>query len=165
MEADSTPKKLPAIAPISWRAYEYTHSEKGAEWYWALGLIAVAASAMALFFNNVLFAIMILLLAFVLAIFAARKPDLITFTITQRGVRVGNTFYPFKELDSFAIEELSENHTPKLILHSSKIFVPDLFIPLEGVDPDEVHEFMRSFLPEEDHVEPLIHKVMEYFGF
>ena len=151
-------------APISWEAHEYVHVEKTKDWYWALGLMAVAGAVAALLFNNVLFAVLILATLFALALFASRKPDLVSFTITQRGVRVDDTLYPFQALASFAVDD-ETGDIPKLILVSNKLFAPNLVIPLEGIEPDDVHDFLLDYLLESDHVEPLSHKVMVYLGF
>ncbi len=154
-----------ARPPIQWKAHEYVHTEKTTEWYWALGLIAVAGSAGALLFNNVLFAVFILVAAFVLAVLATQQPKHIEFAVTQRGVRIDDTLYPYSSLESFAIDEVSPHHTTKLILESRKTFAPTLVIPIEDIDPDEVHDYVAAFLPEDDHYEPLLHRVMEWLGF
>jgi hypothetical protein len=154
-----------AKTPITWTGHEYLHFEKTSEWFWALGLISVAGSVTALIFGNVLFAILILIAAFVLAIFAAREPNEVTFTLSQRGLRIDDKMYPFKAFESFGIEEFSPNHMHKLILEPKHIYALSIIIPLEGVDSDEVHDFLLNFLPEEDHEEPLIHKIMEWLGF
>lgn len=150
---------------ITWEGKEYVHFDKTSEWFWALGLIAVAGAVTSLIFKNLLFAIFILLAAFVLAIFASRKPEDVIFAITQRGVRINEKFYPFQSLKSFGIEEIGPKHTPKLILEVKSVFVPNIIIPIEGVDLDRVHDFLFTFLPEEDHEEPLSHKIMEWLGF
>lgn len=154
-----------ARPPIEWEAHEYVHVEKTPEWFWALGLIAVAGSIAAVLYDSVIFAVYILIAAFVLALFANRQPNVVRFAVTQRGVRIDDVLYPYNSLESFAVDELSPNHTPKLILESRKAFAPKLVIPLEGVDADEVHDFIARFLPEDDHIEPLSHRVMEWLGF
>lgn len=150
---------------LSWRAHEYVHVEKTPDWYWALGLIAVAAFVAALLLNNILFAVLILLIALVLGLFAARKPNVVQFSITPRGVRIDNTLYTYQNIKSFAIEELSPDHIPKLIIAPQGIVAPVLVIPIVDVDPDEVHDLLRMFLPEAEHNEPLSHRVMEWLGF
>jgi hypothetical protein len=165
--SEDTPIEKEGLAkePITWQDYEYLHFEKGSEWYWALGLIAVSSAIASLAFHNLLFAIFILISAFVLAIFASRKPEIVTFSVTQRGVYVDDKFHPYKALKSFGIDVLSPRHVPQLIIESKNKFSAHLIIPLEHIDPNEVHHFLNNFLPEENHKEPLIHKVMEYFGF
>ena len=158
-------EKKKNFEPITWKCDEYKHTEKNNEWYWALGLIGVAGSFASLMFENVLFAIFILIAVFVLALFAQRKPDRVVFTLTQRGLRINDTLHLFKTMKSFGIEEFSERHTPKLIFESSKIFKPDIIIPLEGVEVNAVHDFLFDFLPEDEHEEPVTHKFMEWLGF
>jgi hypothetical protein len=154
-----------ARQPIVWQAHEYVHVEKTQDWFWALGLIAVAGAIGALLFNNVLFAIFILIAAFVLALYANRHPDLVTFTVSQRGVRINDTLYPFGNLKSFAIHELTPHHIPKLILEPRAALSAHIIIPLENVDADHVHDFLLDFLPEDEHEEPFAHHIMEWLGF
>jgi|SRR3989339_1605670 len=165
MEENPTSKDKVVKKPIEWKGHEYTHFEKGSDWYWSLGLVAVAGSVAALIFKNVLFAIFILIAAFVLAIFASRKPNEVSFAISQRGLRIDDVLYPFQSLKSFGIEELTPKHIPRLIFKSKKIFALDIIIPLEHVHANEVHDFLINFLPEDEHYEPLVHKVMEWLGF
>lgn len=158
-------RKSTIKVPITWSGHEYVHFDKTAEWFWALGLIAISGAVTSLVFGNLLFAVFILIAGFVLALFAARRPSEVTFSITQRGVKVDEKLYPFQSLDSFGIDEFTPNHTPKLVLRSKHTFVPHLIIPLNGVSVDEVHDFLISFLPEDDHAEPLTHRIMEWLGF
>ena len=153
-----------ARTPITWEADEHVHVEKTPDWYWALGLVAVAGSVAALMYNNVLFAAFILLAAFVLAIQAARRPNVIRFAVTQRGVRIDDTLYPYNTIESFSIDELSPNHTPKLILNPQGLFSSIIVIPIIGVDADDVHDFLAPLVDEDEHTEPLSHRVMEWLG-
>jgi len=157
----------PQIArqPIEWHAHEYVHVEKAPDWYWALGLIAVAGSVASILYNNVLFAIFILIAAFVLAMFAARRPNVCKFAVTQRGVRIDEKLYPYNALDSFSIDELTPDHTPKLILKQVGRFSPIIVIPIIDVHADDVHDFLVNFLTEDEHYEPLSHRLMEWLGF
>ena len=43
------------VEGISWEAPEHRHTDKSSDWYWALGIIAIAAAAAALVFGNTLF--------------------------------------------------------------------------------------------------------------
>ncbi len=151
--------------PLSWRGHEYLHVEKSPDWYWALGLIAIAGAIAALIFNNVLFAVLILFGAFALALFASREPKEVRFALTQRGVRIDDTLHPYQSLASFAIDEITPQHVPKLILEAKSYLTPTLIIPLEHVDADHVHDYLLDYLPEEQHLEPLSHRIMEWLGF
>lgn len=164
-EVLKTEEKSFGRKPIEWKGHEYSHFEKGSDWYWALGLVSVAAAVTAIIFKDVLFAIFILIAGFVLAIFASRKPNEVSFALTQRGIRIDDKLYPYQNLKSFGIEEISPNHIPRLILASKHALTLDIIIPLEHVDANEVHDFLLNFLEEDDHTEPLVHRVMEWLGF
>jgi len=150
---------------IEWSAHEHEHKPKSPDWFWALGIIAVSGALSAIIFGNPLFALLLIVGAFVLAIHAAKPPEEITFQISDRGVRIGSALYPYRTLESFFVEHDEDGRKPKLLLKSRKMFVPYLIIPLEGVSPAEVEERLSEILEEEEMAEPLSQKVLEFFGF
>lgn len=164
---EQEPQQNPQVArkPITWEADEYIHVEKTPDWYWALGLVAVAGAVAAIIYNNVLFAAFILIAAFVLAIQAARRPNVRRFAVTQRGIRIDDTLIPYNSLESFSVDELSPNHTPKLIINPKGVFTSIIVIPIVDVDADDVHDYLAPLLDEDEHTEPLSHRVMEWLGF
>jgi len=70
---------------IRWQGYEYDHQEKTSDWFWVLGIVALSSAATAIIFKNILFALLILIGAFTVALFAAKKPNLTHFEINRRG--------------------------------------------------------------------------------
>ena len=46
---------------INWKTIEHNHQEKSSDWYWILGIIAIATAVLSIYFGNILFAIVILL--------------------------------------------------------------------------------------------------------
>ncbi len=151
--------------PMHWQALEYNHTEKSSDWFWALGLVVLAGIVGSLVVNNILLAVLLLVGGFALAVFAAREPDMVSFALTQRGVRIDDKLYPFKSLNAFHISEVHHEQTPKLILKPKSFIVPLIIVPLEGIEPDHVHDFLLDFLPDEEMHEPLTHHVMEWLGF
>ncbi|MEN9649104.1 MAG: hypothetical protein RL094_71 [Candidatus Parcubacteria bacterium] len=153
--------------PYIWEEHEYLHQEKTSDWYWSVGIIAVSATVLAIIFGNMLFALLLLLSAFSLALYASRKPDLVRFEVNLTGVIIGKTLYPYSSLHSFCVEDDSHiNLQSKLILKSKKMAVHLLVIPLAStIDPKELRDFLFDHLPEDEHSEPLAQKVLEYLGF
>ncbi len=149
---------------INWKAYEYEHKNNSTDWFWGVGVIAIAIAIAAIIYNNVLFAIFILLGAFTLLMYAVRKPKEINFEINKRGVVVDNILYPYATIESFWIRE--NGHDKKLVLQSEKVLMPHIIIPLTSeVDHEFLHEFLSEFLEEEEHHESLADVVMDYLGF
>lgn len=155
---EETPKS------IFWEAPEHHHAEKSSDWFWVLGIIAVAGSVTSIILGNVLFGVVILLAGSTLFIAAHQKPRTIKFEVSLRGVRIDTTLYPYATLDSYYLDE--ENHiNPQLILKSKKFFVPLLIIPIPDEYIDEIEDLVSDRLPEEYMEEPLSHRMLELFGF
>ncbi|NQV93095.1 hypothetical protein HQ403_01195 [Candidatus Kaiserbacteria bacterium] len=150
---------------ISWQGYEYTHHEKSSDWFWALGIVALSSAITAIIFKNILFALLLLIGAFTVALFAAKRPHLIHFEITRRGVTIDDALYPFSTLESFWIDEDEHGHH-SLILKSQRLIMPYVVIPLdESVQFEDIRNILLIKLEEEEMQEPTSHKIFEFFGF
>jgi hypothetical protein len=148
---------------ITWSVQEYEHKEKRTDWYIALGVIAVSIAVASFLLGNTLFAILIIVGTFTLAIYSMREPGIMEIELSKRGILINDTVYPYNTLESFWVEEYDKE--PKIIIQSEKVLMPYIIIPLGNTDPDEVREFLFEYLDEEEHHEPLSHKLMEYLGF
>lgn len=149
---------------ITWEAPEHHHFEKGSDWFWILGIIAVSAAIAAFFLGNFLFAILILIGAGVMSLITSREPKVIPFAVTTRGVRIGDRLHTYSSLDSYHIEE-TDPLGPQLLLKSKNIYSPLLVLPLPDEYVDDIEELVGSKLEEEELAEPLLHKIMESLGF
>lgn len=150
-------------SPLHWEAYEYEPRDKSSDWFWAVGILTVAIAITSIIFNNILFAIVILIGGFSLTIYTARKPDIIEVTIDDRGIQLDKYFYPYRTMESFWVE--NEEGSPKILLKSQKLIMPYVVIPIEEFQPETVREYLREHLPEVFHSESQIHKLIEYLGF
>lgn len=150
-------------APIRWEAYEHEHLERSGDWYWALGIFAVATALISILFGNFFFAILILIAAFTLGMLAKSPPPLVEFELSDRGIRVGDTMHRFEEIISFWVEE-HDAVSPILLVDTIKWLSPNLVIPLENVDPKLVRAYLVERADEVPMKEPMWHKVLEFFG-
>jgi hypothetical protein len=149
---------------IEWQSHEYEFSKKTPDWFWALGIVSVAIAITSIILNNLLFAILVIVGTIALGAYAVRKPDLVKYRITQRGVMVEEILYPYNSLDSFWIEHDVEK--PKLLITSKKILMPHIVIPInKEVDTDELRDYLLDYVDEEEQKEPLAARIMEYLGF
>src|SRR3989338_6162006 len=67
---------MPRTALLEWEGREYDHNPKSTDWYWALGIIAVAGTVASVLFGNYLLALLIIIAAVALAFHAAKRPPL-----------------------------------------------------------------------------------------
>lgn len=150
---------------LQWQAFEHEHLHKSSDWFWALGIIAIAGAATAIIFSNILFAIVIIIGAFTLGMHAAKRPNLVSFKINERGVVIDNKLHPYSSLESFWVEDSNENIQPKLLVKSKKLLALHVVIPIEHVSSSDVRDYLAQYLAEEEDSEPLAQKIVEFFGF
>lgn len=149
--------------PLEWEALEHHHEEKGNDWFWAVGIVAISIAVASIIWGNLLFGVLILIATFSLVLHAVRHPQIHKVKIDGRGVTIDKFHYPYKSLDSFWISE--EENPPVLLLKSQRFFLPLLVIRLDTVHPEDVRESLREMLYEDEMHEPFFQKVAEYFGF
>jgi hypothetical protein len=159
-------KEEPTIssAYLSWETWEYEFREKSPDWYWMIGIASIALIAVAIYMQNILFAIIIMLGAFSFALLSARHPNHVVFAITSRGIKINNSIYHYKDLDSFWIE-YDPPHKKELIIISQRAIMPHIAIPLADTDPNEVRTHLLKFLEEKPHEESLTEILMRFIGF
>ncbi len=153
------------VRSVYWEAPEHNHIEKTSDWYWILGIVAIAGSVTSIIIsNNVLFSIVILLGAMTMVITAHRQPHIIPFEVSTRGIRIRQTLYPYSTLESFFLDEDAPSG-PQLLVKSKKLFAPLLILPIPEEYIHLIEDILTVRLREEHMEEPFAHRLLEYFGF
>jgi len=149
---------------LKWQAFEYREKKKKPDWFWALGIIAVAGSAVAFIYGNFLFGIFIILAAGSMMFFGTTKPKRITYRISTDGLIFDGHLYPYERLKSFWMEELGGEK--RLLVKSDKTLVPILVLPFEDDETGEdIYAILSELLEEEEIQESNAHKLMDRLGF
>jgi hypothetical protein len=154
----------PLARAITWEAPEHHHIKKGADWYLALAILVAAFVFAAFVFDNTLFALLLGVAGGALAVSAAKRPSVIPFAVTVRGVRIDDRLYPYATLKSYHIDEEDEKG-PQLLILSRRRFMPLFVLPLPEEYIDDVEDIMKGKIEEELLEEPLFMKILEKFGF
>ncbi len=150
---------------LNWRTEEHHHIERGSDWYWALGIIALSTATTAILFSNFFFALLIIVGAATLGLIVSKKPLEVDFELSEQGLVVNDEFYAYDHMFAFWIE-IDENEKASLLIDTPRIMTPDLVVPLADVDPATVREiFIEKGVPETPLRESFYHKVLELFGF
>lgn len=141
-------------ALLEWRGHQYSFEEKGSDWYWALGILAVAAIIACILFGNLILALVIAAGAGALALEAARPQREHYFAITDRGVVVDQNLYLFTDMLSFnVLEYADESLPPSLSIKTKNFLAPHLLIPIIGYDPVDIYDLFLPLVPEGNHHE------------
>lgn len=152
------------IRAVTWEAPEHHHVEKNGDWFWILGIITMVAAVASFFFGNFLFAILILIAGTTVGFIANQEPKTIPFAVSTRGLRMGNTLYPYSTLECFYLDE-DHPMGPQLLARSTKLFMPLIIMPVPPEYLEEIETILETRLPEEHLEEPLANKLLEIFGF
>ncbi len=149
---------------VTWEAYEHHHVEKKSDWYWVVGILVIACALGAILLGNVLLGIAIFTGGAVMLILAAREPKIVSYAVTQRGLRIDQQLFPYSTLEAYHIDE--ENVLgPQLLVMSEKMFMPLLVIPVPEEYTDDIEDIIGAKLPEQHLEEPFGHKMLEFIGF
>jgi hypothetical protein len=153
------------INKIEWSAPEYTHKERGNDWFWALGLITLVAVIVAIILKNYVFAIFLLAAGGTLIMFTMRPPQHVGFIVETKGLTMGKDLHTWKNLKSFNIKSNDHDEYAKLLIETSKYFLPIYTIPLPKGMVDEMKETLLKVLPRSEIDESKSMVFMEKLGF
>lgn len=143
---------------------EHHHFEKTVEWYIILAIFTVAFAFSAFYLGNFLLGVLIVISGLVLAVAATRAPRELTHIVSVRGIKIGHSFYPFKELRAYHIDE-EHRHGPHLMVVTKHKFSPMLVIPLPEHLIDDIEDILIERIPEEDLEEPFFNVMLEILRF
>ncbi len=149
---------------ITWEAPEYQYTEKGGDWYFSLAIVVIAVVVSALMFGSTLFALLLAVSGLILAIIGAKRPSIVPFAVTVRGVRVNEEIFPFSTLKSYHIDE-EDDRGPQLIVRTQRHFSPLMVIPLPIEYIDDIEGILKEKMKEEYLQEPFFMRVLERLGF
>jgi hypothetical protein len=148
---------------ITWTALEYEEKDRSQDWFWALGIIACTTAVTSIIYANYFFAALILISAALLAFFAIKKPDIITYELGSKGFKAGTRFYPFENIQAFWVE--TENK-PKFFVKLDRPVMPNISVNIDINLADKISTIMLDAgVVEEQMQEHHAEKVMEFFGF
>ena len=134
---------------VEWDGQTHHHIERSTDWFWAVGLIAIAAAGIAAWFGDSIFSAVILIGAFAMGLAASREPRILPVHIDEHGIHIDHDHYQWKTIRSFWIRT-EFMPSPRLHLHTSHLLHPDLALTIPD---EELAEQVRSAL--------LQHKVTE----
>lgn len=153
------------INTIEWSVPEYSHKERGNDWFWTLGLVTLVACGIAVWLHNYVFAVFLLISGFCLIMFTMRHPQDVTFIVETKGLTMGKDLHPWKDIKSFNIKNNETDAYAKLLIETSKYFLPIYTIPLPKEKVDEIKETLLKVLPRSEIDESKSMVFMEKLGF
>jgi len=147
---------------MQWQSPEHHFDKKTIDWYWGLGIIAVAGTVLAFYFDNFLFGIFIIIAALTVGFLSYKETRQVTIQINPKGIIFGRRLYPFRNFRSFWIED-DHVHGARILLHPVSNYLPltSIHINEDHVDLADVQEILLEFLDEEYLQESIVHKWLD----
>ena len=142
-------EELPLFEPISWEASEYIDHQRDGVWFLAFGAITLSLIGFSVFvMHNYFFTALVAVMAVALFIYTKRPPRLVRYTLSERGLHIGQVFHSFNEYRSFGLIEDGALYAIKLL--PTARFGQDTMVYFAAEQGEEIVDIFGSFLPMEE---------------
>lgn len=133
---------------IDWDFPEFTKHDRGKKWYLIAGIVFLVILIYAVLTKNILFAIILVIAAFIFILQQYQEPQAVDAAVTDEGILIGSKFYDYEELKIFWV--IYKPPLAKLLyLDFKNPLKKSLPIPLDNVDPVKLREILTQYLEED----------------
>lgn len=159
-----SPREAASIAsvpqePVRWQASEYIHQEKNGLWFTAFGIIVLGLMAVAIFVMQAwTFAVLIAVMAAAVIVYASRPPRVLTYTLSEKGLYVGDRLYDFTEFKSFGV--IRDGAEFSIMLIPTHRFKPGVTVYFPEQSGEQIVDRLGSRLPMQELHLDVIDKVV-----
>ncbi len=146
--------------PISWQAPDGTMKQRGTGWYIAFSIVIIGLILAAIFiFKSITFAILLPVMATAVMLITVKPPQEINYSISPKGIYVGDRLYDFSEFKGFGII-MNPGHN-SIILLPVKRFAPELTIHFSDEQGEKVVDMIGSRLPIQEIKQKSLDKLID----
>ena len=133
-------------------------------WYLVLSLVAVIIAALIYFVTKDIISVgVVILSAFFLGMFAARKPRQLEYQIDPDGINIGDKRYFYDDFRSFGI--IPEGPFSSIVFMPHKRFAVPISIYYPPDQEDNIANLIGQQLPIEEHKHDAVDRLMRTIRF
>ena len=132
---------------ITWEAWEFKAQEKSLFWYVGFGGIAIALIVYAWYSHNFLTMITFLVISAAWLLYALQKPRRVSHELSTTGIRINQTFFPYRNIKNFWI--IYNNHNKTLNFETTAYLNNHISLELGQLHPNEIKTFLKTYLQED----------------
>jgi hypothetical protein len=149
---------------FDWEVNEYEKHDRNKRWYVITAIVGIALLLYSVISGNYLFALVVVLFGIVLFLQDMQQPIQVSFAVTETGIVVGSTYYPFKEITNYWII-YSPPEVKNIYFSTNSLLKHRLQVPLLDNDPRPIREYLNQFLIEDldQEEEPLSDRLGRMF--
>jgi hypothetical protein len=148
---------------FSWQHQDYQNYQKDKRWYIISAVIVVLMVIWAVWDKNYLFGVFLIMFYLVVILYENRPPEIVDFTITPLGIKTGQKFFYWRQIDHFYIIYRAAG-IKNLYLEFKNPLNGRLVIPLDGQNAVAIRDYLLRFLKEdlEREAEPLSEQLRRF---
>ena len=150
-------------AIFSWQHPDYVLYHKDKRWYIFSIIIVILAVALAIWQKDYTFAVFLVMFYLVVLLYENRPSEMVDFVITPLGLKSGQRFYYWRQIDHFYIVYQAAG-IKNLYVEFKNLLNGRLVIPLDGQNAIAVRDYLLQFLKEdlEREAEPLSEQLRRF---
>jgi hypothetical protein len=134
---------------VAWQGTEYIDAPHGTGWYMALILVTIALAALVyLTSKDKIAAGIIVIVGFIVSVFAAQKPKLANYEVNDSGLSINGKIYSYNGYKSFVV--VKEGDLSSINLFPLKRFMPPISAYFDPKDEAKIVQAIGNYLPYED---------------
>ena len=132
---------------INWEAREYVEYKKNAGWYIGLAVVTLALCGLAIWLQQISFLILIIVAAAALLTYTLRKPRMLHYSLSDKGLSEGNNLHTFNQFKSFGV--LDENNHYSIVLIPKQRLMPRMIVAFPETEGEQIVDVFGNHLPME----------------
>lgn len=161
LDLTSDAPKMDLSKPFSWDAVDGVQRSRGTSWYAGLAIITVALMAITIFLmKDWVFAILIPIMATAVFVMTKRPTTTVNYSISPKGVYVGDKLYDFSEFKSFGIVD-DPDQLSIVLLPSKRLGLP-ITLYFEEADGEKIVDMLGARLPMQEIKQDSFDKIIKY---
>lgn len=150
---------------FAWETIEFEFKEKRKDWYWIVGISALALIVLAIILANYLLAFIIGIGAFLMISLASKEPLTLPVEVSEHGIKVFEEMYTYESIAQFWIQENKDESYSLLLLTQQRVS-PIISITIdESIDPLELREYLLEFIQEQEMKASVTDRIIDKIGF
>lgn len=148
-----------------WSAPEFEYRPKSVSWYWISIICAAAIIAFAIWEQNFLFGIFVVIAEILLIAWGNEMPATVSITLTESELSIGNAkHYQVRLFESFSVDEQNDDWAELFLTLKTKLRTP-VKVMVPKAKTDEVRENLQTIMPEIEFEPSLLDSLEKIIGF
>ncbi len=145
---------------VNWEAREHIEYKKNAGWYFGLVIIVIGLCVAAFFLQEWVFMALVVVAAIALLTYTSRKPRMLHYSLSDKGLSEGNNLYTFDQFRSFGV--MNESNHYSIVLVPKKRFSPRVRVYFPESEGEQIVDMFGARLPMEPVKDDLLDKLVRF---